>query len=77
MGAAERLWPLRRGQWVAAARSLAIGRVPAGTPGRVVKVGFFGSYDVDFGRGGVVHGLSRDALRLPRGGSWWGRSRQR
>lgn len=50
---------------------------PAGTPGRVVKVGFFGSYDVDFGRGGVVHGLSRDALRLPRGGSWWGRSRQR
>jgi hypothetical protein len=68
--------PLRRGQWVAAARPLAAGRVPAGTPGRVVKVGFFGSYDVNFGRGRVLHGLSRDALRLP-SGSWWALRRQR
>jgi len=67
---------LRRGQWVAAARSLATDRVRAGTPGRVVKVGFFGSYDVDFGRGRVLHGLSRDALRLP-GGSWWALRRRR
>jgi hypothetical protein len=62
--------PLRRGEWVAAARSLGMGSVPAGTPGRVVRVGFFGGYDVDFGRGRVLRGLSRDALR-ERGGSWW------
>lgn len=63
--------PLRRGQWVAAARTLGVGRVPAGTPGRVIGVGFFGSYDVDFGRGRVLHGLSRDALRPASGGPWW------
>jgi len=62
--------PLRRGEWVAAARSLGMGRVPTGTPGRVVRVGFFGNYDVDFGRGRILQGLSRDSLRL-RGGSWW------
>jgi len=69
--------PLRRGQWVTAVRPLGLGRVPAGTPGRVVRVGFFGSYDVDFGRGRVLHGLSRDALRLASGGPWWTRRRQR
>ncbi len=68
--------PLRRGQWVAAGRSLGLGSVPAGTPGRVIKVGFFGSYDVDFGRGRVLHGLSRDALRI-RGASWWALRRRR
>jgi len=74
--AAERLMPLRRGQWVAAARSLGMGQVSAGTPGRVVKVGFFGSYDVSFG-GRVLHGLSRDALRVPTGRSWWAPRRRR
>jgi hypothetical protein len=69
--------PLRRGERVAAARSLGMGRVPAGTFGRVVRVGFFGSYDVDFGRGRVLHGLTRDALRLPSGGPWWTRRGQR
>ena len=69
--------PLRRGEWVAAARPLGLGRVPPGTPGRVVRVGFFGSYDVDFGQGRVLHGLSRDALRLMRGGPWWTRRGQR
>jgi hypothetical protein len=68
--------PLRRGERVAAARSLGMGSVPAGTPGRVVRVGFFGGYDVSFGRGRVLHGLSRDALRL-RGGSWWALRRPR
>jgi hypothetical protein len=68
--------PLRRGAWVAAARSLGMGSVPRGTPGRVVKVGFFGDYDVDFGRGRVLHGLSRDALK-ERGGSWWALRRRR
>jgi len=67
---------LRQGEWVAAARSLGMGSVAAGTPGRVVKVGFFGGYDVDFGRGRVLRGLSRDALRL-RGGSWWALRRRR
>ena len=62
--------PFRRGELVAAARSLGMGSVRAGTPGRIVKVGFLGDYDVDFGRGRVLHGLSRDALRV-RGGSWW------
>ena len=65
--------PLLRGVRVVATRSLAMGRVPAGTAGRVVKVGFFGSYDVDFGRGRVLRGLSRDVLRLPDGASWWTR----
>jgi hypothetical protein len=69
--------PLHRGQWVAAARSLGMGSVPPGTAGRVIKVGFFGSYDVNFGQGRVLHGLSRDALRLASGGSWWTRRRQR
>jgi hypothetical protein len=69
--------PLRRGQWVAAARSLGMGRVPVGTPGRVVNVGFFGGYDVDFGRGRVLHDLSRDSLRLASGGSWWAPRRRR
>ena len=68
--------PLRRGEWVAAARSLGMGSVPPGTPGRVVKIGFFGGYDVDFGRGRVLHDLSRDALRA-RGGSWWALRRRR
>ena len=77
MGAAERLMPLRRGQRVAAARSLGMGQVSAGTPGWVVKVGFFGSYDVSFGRGRVLHGLSRDALRIPSGRSWWAPRRRR
>lgn len=62
---------------MAAARSLGMGRVPAGTVGRVVKVGFFGSYDVNFGRGRVLHGLTRDALRFPDGGSWWTRAWKR
>jgi hypothetical protein len=65
--------PLHRGVRVVATRSLAAGRVPTGTMGRVVKVGFFGSYDVDFGQGRVLHNLSRDALRFPDGGSWWTR----
>jgi hypothetical protein len=69
--------PLRRGQGVAAARTLGMGRVPAGTPGRVIAIGFFGSYDVDFGRGRVLHGLSRDALRLADGGPWWRQRRRR
>jgi hypothetical protein len=69
--------PLRRGAWVVAARSLGMGRVPAGTPGRIVNVGFFGSYDVDFGRGRVLHDLSRDALRLASGGPWWTRRGRR
>lgn len=68
--------PLRRGEWVAAARSLGLGSVPPGTPGRVIRVGFLGGYDVDFGRGRVVRGLSRDALRVS-GGSWWAIRRQR
>jgi hypothetical protein len=68
--------PLHRGQRVAAARTLGMGSVPAGTWGRVVKVGFFGGCDVNFGRGRVLHGLSRDALRLP-GGSWWATRRRR
>ena len=59
-----------------AARTLGMGSVPAGTPGRVVKVGFFGGYDVDFGRGRVLHGLSHDALRLS-DGSWWALRRRR
>jgi hypothetical protein len=63
--------PLRRGQWVTAARTLGMGQVPAGTPGRVIRVGFFGAYDVDFGRGRVLHGLSRDALKLASSGPWW------
>jgi hypothetical protein len=54
-----------------------MGRVPAGSAGRVVKVGFFGGYDVDFGRGRVLHDVSRDVLRLPNGGSWWTRPRKR
>jgi hypothetical protein len=61
--------PLHRGTRVVATRSLAAGRVPAGTVGWVIKVGFFGAYDVDFGRGRVLH----DALRFPDGGSWWTR----
>jgi hypothetical protein len=69
--------PLRSGARVVATRSLAMGRVPAGSAGRVVKVGFFGGYDVDFGRGRVLHDLSRDVLRLPNGGSWWTRPRKR
>jgi hypothetical protein len=68
--------PLRRGEWVTAARSLGMGRIPRGTWGRVVRVGFFGSYDVDFGHGRVLHGLSRDALRLASGGPWWTHRRQ-
>ena len=69
--------PLRRGEWVAAARSLGMGSVPAGTPGRVVRVGFFGSYDVNFGRGRVLHGLTRDTLRTAGSRSWWTRNRRR
>ena len=69
--------PLRRGEWVVAARSLAMGRVPAGTPGRIVRMGFFGAYDVDFGRGRVLHDVSRDALRLASRGPWWARHRKR
>ena len=69
--------PLRRGQWVTAVRFLSLGQVPVGTPGRVIGVGFFGSYDVDFGRGRVLHGLSRDALRIASGGPWWTRRRPR
>jgi hypothetical protein len=68
--------PLRQGQWVAAARPLGMGSVPTGTRGRVVRVGFFGSYDVNFGRGRILHGLSRDALRLL-GVSWWALRRRR
>jgi hypothetical protein len=42
-----------------------MGRVPAGSVGRVVKVGFFGGYDVNFGRGRVLHDVTRDVLRFP------------
>ena len=69
--------PLHRGQGVAATRTLGMGRVPAGTPGWVIGVGFFGSYDVDFGRGRVLHGLSRDALKVASGGPWWRHRRRR
>lgn len=69
--------PLRRGQRVAAARTLGMGSVPAGTPGRVIRVWLFGSYDVDFGRGRILHGLSRDGLRLASGGPWWTDRRRR
>ena len=69
--------PLRAGERVIAARSLAVGRVPKGTPGRVVRAGFFGSYDVDFGHGRILHGLNRDALSLPPAGPWWARRQQR
>jgi hypothetical protein len=69
--------PLSRGERVAAARSLGMGRVPEGTPGRIVGVGFFGGYDVDFGRGRVLHDVSRDALKIRNGGPWWTRRRQR
>ena len=65
--------PLHRGVRVVATRSLALGRVPAGTVGRIVNVGFFGGYDVNFGRGRILHDVSRDALRLPDDGSWWTR----
>jgi len=65
--------PLHRGVRVVATRSLALGRVPAGTVGRIVNVGFFGGYDVNFGRGRILHDVTRDALRLPDGGSWWTR----
>jgi hypothetical protein len=54
-----------------------MGRVPAGAWGRVIRVGFFGSYDVDFGHGRVLHDLSRDALRLASGGPWWMRRQRR
>ena len=64
--------PLHRGVRVVATRSLGLGRVPAGSVGRIVNVGFFGGYDVNFGRGRILH-VSRDALRLPDGGSWWTR----
>jgi hypothetical protein len=65
--------PLHRGVRVVATRSLGMGRVPEGTVGRIVKVGFFGGYDVDFGGDRVLHDLSRDALRFPDGGTWWTR----
>jgi hypothetical protein len=68
---------LRKGELVVATRSLGMGRVPVGTPGRVVKTGFFGGYDVDFGRGRVLHDLSRDARRLPSTEPWWARRRRR
>jgi len=54
-----------------------MGQVSVGTPGWIVKVGFFGGYDVNFGRGRVLHGLSRDALRIPSGRSWWAPRRRR
>jgi hypothetical protein len=41
--------PLHRGTRVVATRTLGMGRVPAGSVGRVVKIGFFGGYDVNFG----------------------------
>jgi len=65
--------PLHRGTRVVATRTLGMGRVPAGSVGRVVKVGFFGGYDVNFGRGRLLHDLTRDVLRFPDGGSWWTR----
>ncbi len=65
--------PLHKGVRVVATRSLAMGRVPAGTVGRIVDVGFFGGYDVNFGRGRILRDVTRDALRFPDGGSWWTR----
>ena len=65
--------PLHTGTRVVATRSLGAGRVPAGAVGRIVNVGFFGGYDVDFGQGRLLRDLSRDSLRLPDGGSWWTR----
>jgi hypothetical protein len=63
------------GDRVAAARSLAAGRVAEGASGRVVRAGFFGLYDVDFGSGRIVRGVSRDALTAD-GGPWWARPRR-
>jgi hypothetical protein len=62
--------PLHVGARVVATRSLGAGRIPAGSVGRIVNVGFFGGYDVSFGRGRLLRDLSRDSLRLPDGGSW-------
>jgi hypothetical protein len=69
--------PLHTGERVIATRSLAMGRVPAGTPGRVVKVGFFGSYDVYFARRGVLRDVTRDALTPTSGRPWWARGQRR
>lgn len=68
--------PLRVGDPVAAARTLAMGRVPKDTPGRVIRAGFFGSYDVPFGQGRVLRGVNRDALTPVSGGPFWARGRK-
>lgn len=68
--------PLRVGAHVAAVRSLAMGRVPKDTPGRVIRTGFFGGYDVDFGRGRILRGVRRDALTPVSGGPFWARGRK-
>jgi hypothetical protein len=44
-----------------ARRDLAVGRVPAGTPGDVVPVSCFGPHEVRFARGGRLR-VNRDAL---------------
>ncbi len=73
----DRWWnPAVEDQATDRAYRIGLGSVPMGTPGRVIKVGFFGSYDVDFGRGRVLHSLTRDALRI-RSGSWWALRRRR
>jgi hypothetical protein len=68
--------PLRAGEEVVAARTLAMGRVPKDTPGRIIKTGFFGGYDVQFNNGPILRGVSRDALTHVSGGPWWARGRK-
>lgn len=68
--------PLRIGDHVAAARPLAMGRVPKDTQGTVIRAGFFGGYDVDFGRGRILRGVSRDMLTPIGDGPWWARGRK-
>ena len=53
--------PLHRGTRVVATRTLGTGRVPAGSVGRVVKVGFFGGYDVTALAQGWATGSRRPA----------------
>ena len=68
--------PLRVGDYVVAARPLAMGRVPEGAQGRVIKAGFFGGYDVDFDHGLVLRGVGREALTHISGGPFWARGRK-
>lgn len=67
---------LRIGDQVAAARELAMGWIPKGTPGWVIGAGFFGGYDVDFGQGRVLRGVRREALTPISAGPFWARRRK-